>query len=38
MIKTEDMIPINDHNEYLLRVDHYNEFCRPPKEAKELSV
>ena len=29
MIKTEDMILINDHNEYLLRVVHNNEFCRP---------
>ena len=29
MIKAEDAILINDHNEYLLRVVNYNEFCRP---------
>ena len=39
MIKTEDMILINDDNGYLLRVVHYNEFCRPLPAvgAKELS-
>ena len=29
MIKTEDMILINDHNECLLRVVHKNKFCHP---------
>ena len=39
MNKTEDMILSDDHNEYLLRVFHYNEFCRPPTVGvKELGV
>ena len=31
MIKTDDMILINEHNEYLLWMVHNNEFCRPPQ-------
>ena len=38
MIKTEDMILINDHNEDLLRVVRYNEFCRTAVGARELSL
>ena len=38
MIKTEDMILIDDHNENLLRMVHYNEFCRAAVGARELSL
>ena len=31
MIKTEDMILISDHNEYLPSVVRLNEFCRQPQ-------